>query len=183
MQLMILETTPESLRAGYECPCGCRPSVSYARHGKAAYDDCCCGNEFALGHQGMTRLAGREPFRREAHTFAAPWGEPLEAVWLIGSSTHPAEDAHDHAGAAHEHGHESGHEHAREPLPVRAPEPVGGMALDPVCGMTVDPEAARAKDLHVQYKGVDYFFCGKGCKLDFDEDPERYLDSSYTPSM
>jgi len=56
-------------------------------------------------------------------------------------------------------------------------------ALDPVCGMTVDPSVAREKGLHSRYKDTDYFFCGKGCKLDFDEDPERYLDSSYTPSM
>jgi Cu+-exporting ATPase len=54
---------------------------------------------------------------------------------------------------------------------------------DPVCGMTVELEAARAKGLHSRYRDVDYYFCGKGCKLDFDEDPERYLDPSYVPSM
>lgn len=183
VQLMILETTPESVRAGYECPCGCLPSVAYARHAEAAYDACCCGNEFALGPSAEIRLADRGGFERLAQRLQAPWGEALEATWLIGPSTHPAGNAHDHAGAAHEHGHESGHEHARDPLPVRAPEPVGDMAIDPVCGMSVDRESARAKGLHAQYKGVDYFFCGRGCKLDFDEDPERYLDPAYAPSM
>jgi Cu+-exporting ATPase len=56
-------------------------------------------------------------------------------------------------------------------------------AVDPVCGMTVEPESARAKGLHSSYQGTDYFFCGKGCKLEFDEDPKRYLDPAYTPSM
>jgi YHS domain-containing protein len=49
--------------------------------------------------------------------------------------------------------------------------------------MTVDPEAARVKGLHTRYHDVDYYFCGKGCKLDFDDDPDRYLDPSYVPSM
>ena len=56
-------------------------------------------------------------------------------------------------------------------------------ALDPVCGMTVERTAAIAKGLTSDYRGTQYFFCGKGCKLDFDEDPERYLDPSYQPSM
>ena len=58
-----------------------------------------------------------------------------------------------------------------------------GGALDPVCGMTVDPATATAKGLHSSYKGADYYFCGRGCKLDFDEDPEQYLDPAYEPSM
>ena len=59
---------------------------------------------------------------------------------------------------------------------------VGG-SIDPVCGMTVDPESARTTGLHSSYQGHDYFFCGKGCKLEFDDDPEHYLDPSYIPSM
>ncbi len=179
MQLMILETTPQSLRAGYECPCGCRPSLTYPSHGDAVHDACCCGNEFAVGHQGTTRLAERAPFQREDHAFTAPWGEPLEAVWLIGSSTHPGEAAGHHDVSAHGHELPIAHSGSHD----AGASSVGGMALDPVCGMTVDPESARAKGLHSEYKGVDYFFCGKGCKLDFDEDPARYLDPKYTPSM
>ncbi len=57
------------------------------------------------------------------------------------------------------------------------------VALDPVCGMTVDSQAAQVKGLHMSYKGTDYYFCGRGCRLDFEEDPERYLDPSYMPSM
>ena len=57
------------------------------------------------------------------------------------------------------------------------------VARDPVCGMSVDPDVARGKGLHSRLGDRDYFFCGKGCKLEFDDDPERYLDPSYAPSM
>jgi P-type Cu+ transporter len=54
---------------------------------------------------------------------------------------------------------------------------------DPVCGMTVDMDAARAKGLTMTHEGVEYGFCGKGCLLEFGDEPERYLDPTYTPSM
>ena len=57
------------------------------------------------------------------------------------------------------------------------------VAADPVCGMSVDPTVARARNLVTRHAQVDYFFCGRGCKLDFEEDPERYLAPDYTPSM
>jgi YHS domain-containing protein len=57
------------------------------------------------------------------------------------------------------------------------------MAKDPVCGMDVNPEVATAQGLSSQHEGETYYFCGRGCKLDFDEDPARYFDPSYTPSM
>jgi YHS domain-containing protein len=54
---------------------------------------------------------------------------------------------------------------------------------DPVCGMTVDPEAARAKGLASTYEGREYVFCGKGCFLEFGDDPEPFLAVDYVPSM
>ncbi len=55
--------------------------------------------------------------------------------------------------------------------------------VDPVCGMTVEPEAARAAGLHLEHEGQDFYFCGKGCLLEFRDDPGRYLDPNHTPSM
>ena len=52
------------------------------------------------------------------------------------------------------------------------------IAIDPVCGMEVDPETAT---LTSDQKGTVYYFCGKGCKLEFDEDPDKYLDPEYVP--
>jgi YHS domain-containing protein len=56
-------------------------------------------------------------------------------------------------------------------------------AADPVCGMTVQVPDAVAKGLYSRHEDQDYVFCGRGCKLDFDEDPDRYLDPLYVPSM
>jgi YHS domain-containing protein len=49
--------------------------------------------------------------------------------------------------------------------------------------MTVDVVGARDKGLHVDHDGTAYYFCGKGCKLEFGDDPAKYLDPSYVPSM
>jgi YHS domain-containing protein len=56
------------------------------------------------------------------------------------------------------------------------------MALkkDPVCGMEVDPTMT---DLKLEHDGTTYWFCGKGCLLEFRDDPGRFLDADYQPSM
>jgi YHS domain-containing protein len=154
VQLTILESHGDRLRAGYVCPCGCRPSVEYGRGDSVVHDGCCCGNEFAVGPDAQARLEPREGFRLEQIDFRAPWDEALRAAWLMGPSVHAEASAEAPSGAT-----------------------------DPVCGMTVDPEPAGARALHSRYGDADYYFCGKGCKLEFDEDPERYLDPSYVPSM
>jgi YHS domain-containing protein len=54
---------------------------------------------------------------------------------------------------------------------------------DPVCGMTVDPEAARAKGLVLTHDGTEYAFCGKGCFLEFRDDPDAFLKADHVPMM
>ena len=54
---------------------------------------------------------------------------------------------------------------------------------DPVCGMTVDPADAREKGLTHTHESTEYAFCGKGCLLEFRDDPAQFLAASYTPSM
>jgi len=46
------------------------------------------------------------------------------------------------------------------------------MAEDPVCKMRVDEKTAPSKS---EYKGKTYYFCAPGCKMAFDEDPEKWL--------
>jgi len=46
------------------------------------------------------------------------------------------------------------------------------MAIDPVCKMAVDENAPAATS---GYDGATYYFCAPGCKVAFDEDPEKYL--------
>lgn len=164
MNLTLIEAGPSALRAGYTCPCGCTPSVEYARGAELAAEGCCCGNHFAVGPRAAASLIPAPGFRPESQTFDAPWGELLEAAWLVGPSVHGPPAGHDH-------------DHHAEGIAADS------RATDPVCGMAVEPDAARAKGLHSAYQGNDYYFCGKGCKLEFDEDPGRYIDPAYVPSM
>ncbi len=64
-------------------------------------------------------------------------------------------------------------------LPVVEPE----TRIDPVCGMTVALETARERGLVCIHAGTEYAFCGRGCRLEFEEDPEHYLAPGYQPSM
>ena len=52
--------------------------------------------------------------------------------------------------------------------------------IDPVCGMEVDTTTSL---LSFEYDGKTYWFCGKGCLLEFKDDPEKYLDPDYQASM
>jgi YHS domain-containing protein len=169
MELTILAAEPRFIRAGYTCPCGCRPSLTYAEGDETVRDGCCCGNEFALGPYGSEPLEAREGFTLERSEVITPWRERLEAAWLVGPSTHSAPV-------------DTGMASRSRTQDATLPE-APSVAMDPVCGMTVDPADARARGLHSRYRDTDYYFCAKGCKLDFDEDPEHYLDTSYVPSM
>ena len=168
MELTILESSEAGLRVGYTCPCGCTPSVAYERGTDAVAEGCCCGNHFVVGPQARSSLTPTEGFRLEATPFQAPWGQGLEAAWLVGPSVHASESDHRHDQAG-DHDHHD--------------EDAAASAIDPVCGMTVEPDAARARGLHSAFEGRDFYFCGKGCKLEFDDDPQKYLDPSYVPSM
>jgi Cu+-exporting ATPase len=54
------------------------------------------------------------------------------------------------------------------------------IAIDPVCGMDVETEGAQ---LTFDYKGTTYYFCSRGCLLEFKDDPERFLAADHHPSM
>ena len=66
------------------------------------------------------------------------------------------------------------HDHHHDPArDLSAPQPV-----DPVCGMSVDP--ASRPDLHLDLDGRTFWFCGKGCMLEFRDSPQTYLDPGYS---
>jgi len=67
------------------------------------------------------------------------------------------------------------------PVDQRAVSPDTG--TDPVCGMTVQLQAARANGLTFTHEGIEYGFCGRGCRLEFEDDPTTYLSPDYVPSM
>ncbi|CAN5682232.1 hypothetical protein BH18CHL1_BH18CHL1_08780 [soil metagenome] len=53
------------------------------------------------------------------------------------------------------------------------------VAIDPVCGMEVETDTAQHSLVH---EGTTYYFCAKGCRLDFQDDPPRFLDPAYQPT-
>jgi YHS domain-containing protein len=49
--------------------------------------------------------------------------------------------------------------------------------------MEVNVEVATAAGLSAEHDGTTYHFCGRGCLLDFQEDPGRFFEAGYTPHM
>ena len=43
--------------------------------------------------------------------------------------------------------------------------------------------ASATSLLSYEHDGTTYWFCGKGCLLEFKDDPERFLAPDYEPSM
>jgi Cu+-exporting ATPase len=56
-------------------------------------------------------------------------------------------------------------------------------ATDPVCGMEVNVDGARVAGLSAERDGTTYYFCGRGCLLEFRDDPQRFLEPGYVPRM
>ena len=67
--------------------------------------------------------------------------------------------------------------------PLHEPAPGPATVIDPVCGMSVELDVARAKGLTFTHEGVEYGFCGRGCRLEFEDDPATYLSPGYVPAM
>ena len=53
------------------------------------------------------------------------------------------------------------------------------MATDPVCGMQVDADSTQ---FTAEHEGKTYYFCSRGCMLDFKDEPARYLADDHKPS-
>lgn len=43
--------------------------------------------------------------------------------------------------------------------------------IDPVCGMQVSPAQAAGQS---EYGGKTYYFCSRGCKTKFDNNPSEF---------
>ncbi len=49
------------------------------------------------------------------------------------------------------------------------------MVIDPICKMEVDEKTAKFKS---EYKEKAYYFCAPGCKKEFDDNPEKYIEKA-----
>ena len=54
-------------------------------------------------------------------------------------------------------------------------------AIDPVCLMEVD--TSNPPGGQSEYQGTQYYFCGRGCKVAFDRDPEHVLSGEGVAPM
>jgi Cu+-exporting ATPase len=70
-----------------------------------------------------------------------------------------------------------------DPQPTKTAETAPSTVIDPVCGMTVQLATARPAGLTLVHEGVEYGFCGRGCRLEFGDDPARFLAPGHVPSM
>ena len=48
------------------------------------------------------------------------------------------------------------------------------MARDPVCGMSVEEVSGTA---HTQFEGKKYYFCSDECKMEFEAEPDGYVEA------
>jgi putative ABC transport system ATP-binding protein len=54
---------------------------------------------------------------------------------------------------------------------------IGRLVRDPVCGMSVEQEGAPA----LAFESQTYYFCSRGCRSEFEEDPQRFLSATGRP--
>ena len=54
------------------------------------------------------------------------------------------------------------------------------MVRDPVCGMDID-EINVPESLQAEQANSMYYFCSPECKLEFDQDPEKFIGRADRP--
>ena len=52
---------------------------------------------------------------------------------------------------------------------------------DPVCGMKIDEKTTTLVSSY--YMGKTYYFCSRGCKKSFDDNPLRYIGESNNDNL
>ncbi len=55
------------------------------------------------------------------------------------------------------------------------------IAIDPICKMEVDTDSPPGGQS--EYQGTSYYFCAPGCKVAFEQEPEKYLSGQAPESV
>ena len=55
------------------------------------------------------------------------------------------------------------------------------IAIDPICKMEVDTDSPPGGQS--EYQGASYYFCAPGCKVAFDQEPEKYLSGQQVDTL
>lgn len=151
----VVTRTAVGADVNYQCPCGCDAGFAFDRGlSEQPPESCCCGRTILVGTEVRDRLLAFLPaadtYALDEQAVTMPWGQVL----AVALATPP--DA--------EHG-----SHADGDL-VRHTD--SATVHDPVCHMDIFPATAAGSSIH---DGTTYFFCSRGCKLDFDEAPTAVL--------
>lgn len=147
----VVTRTDAGADLNYHCPCGCYAGFALDRSvAEQDPESCCCGRTMLVGREAAERLQAFLPadenYAFDAQTVAMPWGQPFEVALAT-----PANAEH---GANGE------------------PDDTTALAHDPVCHMDIDPTTAAGSADH---EGATYYFCSRGCLLDFSDDPVATL--------
>ncbi len=106
MQLQVAAVSSTEVQAGYVCTCGCRPKVTYARDADNQKHVCCCGTQLVVGREAGDGLDLLDHGHAEVEEFDTPWGEVVQAAWVLGSGMHGqghGSDGHSHDDNSHRH--------------------------------------------------------------------------------
>jgi YHS domain-containing protein len=144
----VITRTDLGADVNYHCPCGCYAGFALDRSlAEQDPESCCCGRTILVGRDAPQRLRAflpdAENYALDEQTVEMPWGQPFE----VALATPP--DA--------EHGAHG------EPDGVAV-----ATAHDPVCHMDINPATAAGS---AEHGGATYYFCSRGCLLDFTDDP------------
>lgn len=90
-----MSSKPGTAYVRYDCACGCKPGVEYARDSRdVRYESCCCGNVHFVGPDARARLdeyvSGRigEDEDLGGYTVSetklpAPWGGDISVAYAV----------------------------------------------------------------------------------------------------
>lgn len=136
----------------YHCPCACYAGFALDRSvAEQDPESCCCGRTMLVGRDATKRLQAFLPadenYAFDEQTVEMPWGQPLE----VALATPPNAESGSGGGPA-----------AAEIA----------TAHDPVCHMDINPATAAGS---AEHEATTYYFCSRGCLLDFTDDPVATL--------
>lgn len=162
----IITPTPVGADVNYQCPCGCDAGFALDRSvAEQEPESCCCGRTILVGRDASSRLRAflpeAETYALDEQTVEMPWGQPVP----VALATPP--------DAEHGAGSDPG-------------APALATVHDPVCHMDINPTTSVGSAEHA---GATYYFCSRGCLLDFTDDPVAVLiaeagyDHSQGPEM
>jgi YHS domain-containing protein len=150
----IVTRTEAGADVNYQCPCGCYAGFALDRSvAEQTPESCCCGRTILVGRDATKRLLAFLP----------------DAEVALATPPDATHGAHEDSPLVHHDAASSSGGVGMQMFAMAAP---AGTVHDPVCHMDINPATAAGTST---YEGTTYYFCSRGCKVDFDEEPAGTL--------